>query len=148
MLQLFFLIIFVVSLIFLFRLIAKPKVSTVKIISEGHKQVIFEVEIADSIPKKAVGLMYRKKLPENYGMLFTYDREGFYPFWMKNTYLSLDLIFISRDNKIVDIKKNLKPLSTEQINSSVPFQYALEVLAGTADKYGLKTGDSVVFDLN
>ncbi len=109
-------------------------------------EVNFYVEVAETFAQRALGLMYRKNLPKDRGMLFIYSSEGYYPFWMKNTYIPLDIIFISADKRIVDIAKNTTPLSTTQINSKVPFKYALEINGGLSDKFEIEIGQEVLFE--
>jgi uncharacterized protein len=103
----------------------------------------FTVEIAQTDAEKEHGLMGRESLAPNGGMWFVFDHMVQEQFWMKDTPLSLDLIFVGSDMKIVSIAKNAKPMSTDTISSDAPYQYVLEVNAGTADKYGFKVGDAV-----
>lgn len=107
-----------------------------------------EIETAISDYEQQTGLMYRKSMAENRGMLFVYKNEQPRPyFYMKNTYIALDLIYISADEKVVDIKKNAQPHDESLIRSEVPAQYVLEINGGMADQWGLKIGDQVSFDL-
>ena len=89
------------------------------------------------------GLMYRRFLPENRGMIFGFDRSEIVLMWMKNTYIPLDMIFISRDGKVTHIEENTEPLSEAIISSQGPAYAVLEVNAGGAKKLGLKVGDVV-----
>lgn len=115
----------------------------VVISSDGKSLATVKVEIADSPSERAKGLMYRKELPEDQGMWFIFGKEVNHPFWMENTFLSLDIIFVDSNNKIVSIARKTTPLSRDKIHSSGPYKYVLEVNAGYADKYGLKTGDNI-----
>ena len=103
----------------------------------------FSVEIADTEPEREKGLMYRKELPEGHGMLFDFKREQEVGFWMQNTYISLDMIFIRGDGRILRIAESTEPLSTRIIPSNGPVRAVLEVIAGTARKYGMAAGDRV-----
>lgn len=103
----------------------------------------FSVEIADTEPEREKGLMFRKELPEGHGMLFDFQREQEVGFWMQNTYISLDMIFIRGDGRILRIAENTEPLSTRIVPSQGPVRAVLEVIAGTARKYGIAPGDRV-----
>lgn len=104
----------------------------------------FKVWIADKDPSRQQGLMYIKDLPANRGMLFLFERPRFVSFWMKNTYLSLDIIFIAPDGHVVNIARDTKPLSLDLIDSNAPVTGVLELIAGTAAKIGLSAGDRVL----
>ena len=103
----------------------------------------FTVEIADTEPEREKGLMFRKELPEGRGMLFDFHREQEVGFWMQNTYIPLDMIFIRGDGRILRIAENTEPLSTRIIPSNGPVRAVLEVIAGTAEKFGIAPGDRV-----
>lgn len=104
-----------------------------------------EVEFADNDHERAQGLMYRTELAENQSMLFIFPNEGIQSFYMKNTVLSLDMIFINSDLEIVTIHKNTEPYSEDSKPSTKPAQYVLETIAGYTDKYNIKVGDKIVF---
>ena len=103
----------------------------------------FTVELATNAAERAVGLMYRKELPEGHGMLFDFHDEQPVQFWMHNTYISLDMIFIAGDGRVVRVAENAKPMSDELIPSGRPVRAVLEVIAGTARKFGIAPGDRV-----
>jgi uncharacterized membrane protein (UPF0127 family) len=103
----------------------------------------FKVWIADNDQSRQQGLMYIKDLPANHGMLFLFERPRFVSFWMKNTYLSLDIIFIAPDGVVVNIARDTKPLSLDLIDSNAPVTGVLELIAGTAARIGLAVGDHV-----
>jgi uncharacterized membrane protein (UPF0127 family) len=103
----------------------------------------FSVEIAATEAEREKGLMYRKELPEGRGMLFDFHREQEVGFWMQNTYIPLDMIFIRGDGRILRIAENTKPLSTRIIPSNGPVRWVLEVIGGTAAKLGIAPGDRV-----
>ena len=91
----------------------------------------------------ATGLMFRRELPEGQGMLFDFKAEQPVSFWMKNTYISLDMIFIRGDGRILRIAEHTEPLSERLIHSGGPVRAVLEVIAGTAKKLGIGPGDRV-----
>lgn len=103
----------------------------------------FSVEMAVTEAERAKGLMYRKSLPEGQGMLFDFHTEQDTSFWMENTYISLDIIFIRGDGTILRIAENTTPLSQKLIPSGGPVRGVLEVIAGTSRKLGIAVGDRV-----
>jgi uncharacterized membrane protein (UPF0127 family) len=103
----------------------------------------FTVEIADTEPEREKGLMFRKELPEGRGMLFDFHREQEVGFWMQNTYIPLDMIFIQGDGRVLRIAESTEPLSTRIIPSNGPVRAVLEVIGGTARKLGIAPGDRV-----
>jgi uncharacterized protein len=103
----------------------------------------FSVELATNAAERAVGLMFRKELPEGHGMLFDFQTEQQVQFWMHNTYISLDMIFIAADGRIVHVAENAKPMSDDLIPSVRPVRAVLEVIAGTVRKFGIAPGDRV-----
>jgi hypothetical protein len=104
----------------------------------------FHVWIADAEPSRARGLMFVRELPADQGMLFLFERPQFAAFWMKNTYLALDLVFIAPDGLVVNVARDAEPFSESPIESVTPVTAVLEVLAGTAARIGLAAGDQVV----
>jgi uncharacterized protein len=104
---------------------------------------VFEVEMAETPEEQEQGLMYRRELPDGKGMLFDMGEERPTVFWMKNTYVSLDMIFIRADGSIASIAENTTPLSEARIYSNAPVRGVLEVVAGTAKRYGIVAGDKV-----
>ena len=117
---------------------------TLEIVSKTGVHV-FSVEIADTEPEREKGLMFRKKLPDGQGMLFDFQREQDVSFWMKNTYIPLDMIFIQGNGRILRIAENAKPLSTDLIPSEGPVLAVLEVSGGTAHRLGIAPGDRVAY---
>ena len=103
----------------------------------------FTVEIALTPEEQAKGLMFRRELSEGEGMLFDFHHEQPASFWMKNTYVSLDMIFIRGDGTILKIAENTVPLSEALVQSGGPVRAVLEVVAGTARKLGIVPGDRV-----
>lgn len=102
-----------------------------------------EIEVADDGYEITTGLMFRKHMEENRGMLFLFPNVEMRSFWMKNTHIPLDIIFISEQKTIVTIQRNTTPFSEKSIPSSAPAKYVLEVNAGMADKHGWKEGDRI-----
>ena len=117
-------------------------IERLEIVTRNGVQV-FEVEIAATDEERARGLMYRRELPEGRGMLFNFALEGPITMWMKNTHVSLDMIFIRADGTIAAIAENTEPLSEAQIFSGAPVKAVLEVVAGTARRLGIAPGDRV-----
>jgi hypothetical protein len=103
----------------------------------------FSVEMAVTEAEREKGLMFRKELPEGNGMLFDFHREQEVGFWMQNTYIPLDIIFIRGDGRILRIAENTEPLSTRIIPSNGPVRAVLEVIGGTSRKFGIEPGDRV-----
>lgn len=104
-----------------------------------------DIEIADSDYETQTGLMYREEMYDNQGMLFVFNNEALHSFYMKNTEIPLDLVFIQSNLKVGSITENAQPLDETGISSRVPVQYVLEVNAGLAKKWGLQVGDSIAF---
>ena len=104
---------------------------------------IFGVEMAVTPDEQAKGLMFRRELPEKQGMLFDFHREQPTSFWMKNTYIPLDMIFIRADGRTLRIAENTVPLSEALVPSGGPVRAVLEVIGGTAKKLGIAPGDRV-----
>jgi len=104
---------------------------------------IFAVEMATTDEEKQKGLMYRRELADGKGMLFDFSPEQQISMWMKNTYISLDMIFIRADGRILRIAEGTEPESTRVISSGGLARGVLEVPAGTAQKYGIAPGDRV-----
>lgn len=103
----------------------------------------FDIETADTEYKRTTGLMYRKKMKDNQAMLFIFPDEQPRYFWMHNTYIPLDIIFLDKNGKIVSVQKNAKPLNDQSLPSGKPAQYVLEIKGGLYDRLGLQTGDSL-----
>jgi uncharacterized membrane protein (UPF0127 family) len=115
---------------------------TLEIVSKSGVHV-FAAELAVTDEERARGLMYRRSLPESQGMLFDFKRDQDVSFWMHNTYVSLDMIFIRADGRILRIEENAQTESDRIIPSGGPVRYVFEVVAGTAKKLGIEPGDRV-----
>ncbi len=127
----------------------KYDIVEVTLISQTVRFTI-KAEVADTDTKRSVGLMYRKGLTQDAGMLFVYADEAPRSFWMKNTLIPLDIIFISGEFKIVYIAQNVAPCEQtpcSRYSSGAPVKYVLEVNAGLIPNIGLAPGDYVEFDL-
>lgn len=112
----------------------------------GHK---FQVAIADSNEEKEIGLSKTESLPQDQGMIFLFEKPGFYSFWMKNMKLPIDIIYINND-QIVTIQNNVQPAKNDEsptiYTSTEPSDKVLEINSGLAEKYDLKKGDMVKYD--
>jgi uncharacterized protein len=121
-------------------------VQPLEIVTKSGVQV-FSVEMATTEEEKTTGLMYRKELADGHGMLFDFSPEQQVSMWMKNTFIPLDMIFIRADGRILRIAENTEPQSTRIIPSGGLAKGVLEVIAGTAKKYGIAPGDKVAHPL-
>ncbi len=113
------------------------------IVRAGELIMTLSIEIADTDSLRERGMMQRTSFPPESGMLFLFDAPQIRQFWMGNTPIPLDLIFISSDSTVIDISKYARPYSDEPIISSAPAQFVLEVPAGFADIQGIVEGDKV-----
>ncbi|MDO8740803.1 MAG: DUF192 domain-containing protein [Candidatus Woesearchaeota archaeon] len=110
------------------------------------KEHCFNVQLAKNNIERTKGLMFQKSLEQNQGMLFLFDKEAKYPFWMKNTFIPLDIIWIDKNNKIVFISENNQPCKwyyCPSVNPGVDAKYILEVNSGIVKKIGLKLADEL-----
>jgi uncharacterized membrane protein (UPF0127 family) len=121
-------------------------VQSLEIVTKSGVQV-FSVEMATTEQEKETGLMYRKELADGRGMLFDFSPEQEVSMWMKNTFIPLDMIFIRADGRILRIAENTEPQSLAIIPSNGLAKGVLEVIAGTAKKYGIVPGDRVAHPL-
>jgi uncharacterized membrane protein (UPF0127 family) len=115
------------------------------VIRAARGPVTVEVEVADTPDSRARGLMYRRDLAPQAGMLFIFPTPSEQRFWMKNTPLSLDMVFISSDRTIVGIVPDTRPFTTDPLGVSGASQYVLEVHAGFCAQHGIAAGDKVEF---
>lgn len=112
-------------------------------IQSGDKTHIFDVEVARSPQDKSRGLMYRTEVPSGTGMLFPYEEPTEIQMWMRNTYVSLDMVFIRADGRVLRIAAYTEPMSDDIIGSHGVATGVLEIGAGEASRLGLKAGDLV-----
>lgn len=103
------------------------------------------VELARTARERTQGLMYRKQLGANDGMLFLFDRTEIQKFWMKNTLIPLDMIFVGEDLRIVGVESNAEPLTTVSRGPEIAARYVLEVNGGWAEAHGVAVGTIVEF---
>lgn len=103
----------------------------------------FLVEVMRTQAQRERGLMFRRSMPADRGMLFEFGVERPIDMWMRNTYLPLDMVFLSRGGRVAAVAENTEPLSERIISSRVPAYAVLELNAGAASRIGLKIGDSV-----
>lgn len=103
----------------------------------------YSVEIAQTDDEKAKGLMGRESLPPGNGMWFVFEAPQVMQFWMKNTSIPLDILFVGSDMKVISIFENAVPFEEKMIAPEAPAQYVLEINAGQVAKYGIKKGDAV-----
>ena len=121
-------------------------VQSLEIVSKSGVHV-FAVEMATTEQERETGLMYRKELAEGRGMLFDFTPQQQVSMWMKNTFIPLDMIFVRADGRILRIAENTEPQSEKIISSGGLAKGVLEVIGGTARKYGIETGDKVAHPL-
>ena len=103
----------------------------------------FTVEVVDTPETRAQGLMYRQELADDAGMLFDFQEERPVSFWMRNTFIPLDMLFIKADGTILNIHVNARPHDTTSIPSEGPVQFVLEIPGGRSDELGIAAGDTV-----
>ncbi len=149
----FFTAVFAIAVFFLvcgFRYQENKKLEKVdmpKNISQAcFEKNCFGVEIANTPYKQEIGLMNRESLEKNKGMLFIFGAEDKYKFWMKNTLIPLDIIWIDQNNKIIFIQKNAQPCKTEQCGIFGPDEnakYVLEINGGLAEEVGIDVGEDI-----
>lgn len=106
----------------------------------------FNVEVVDNDATRAKGLMFREELAKNAGMLFDFQEERNTSFWMQNTFIPLDMVFIAADGTVRTIHANARPFDTTPISSEVPVRFVLEIAGGRAEEIGLKVGDKLEQD--
>lgn len=113
---------------------------------EFSEKLKIKVEIAKTEEERTLGLMFRRFLKEDYGMLFVFEKEDYQSFWMKNCFFPLDIIFIDKNGKIVDIKENFQPCQEDpcpSYKSREKAKYVLEVNAGFSKKNNIKIGQNL-----
>ena len=107
-----------------------------------------DIEFAQSEYETQTGLMYRKRMEDSQGMLFIFPEEQMHSFYMKNTEIPLDIIFLKADLTIASFQENAQPMDETGLSSQVPIQYVLEVNAGLAEKWLLEVGDKIAYSKN
>lgn len=121
--------------------------STVVFEGSNHTPITVQVEIADTDATREYGLMNRTSMPMDHGMLFIFDYPTTLSFWMKNTLIPLDMVFLDSNDHIGDIYKNATPLSESVYTAKSPGKYVVELNGGYCDRYGIKIGDSVSINI-
>lgn len=122
-------------------IVAKGQVST----QSDSGPVTFQVELAQTPVERQVGLMFRRQMDELVGMLFVFDAMSVHSFWMRNTYLPLDMLFIDDAGVVVGIVENAEPLTESPRTVGKPSQYVLELNAGTCRRLGIRAGHQFTF---
>jgi uncharacterized membrane protein (UPF0127 family) len=142
------LIIFAILLVALiFFMIPQPKKSDSTVCFEGS---CINAELATTTKERNIGLMNRTSLPENMGMLFIFDKEGIYKFWMKNTLIPLDMIWFDENGKIIYIEKNARPCNAPSCPLFGPessSKYTLEVNGGYTERHKINVGDKASINI-
>lgn len=118
---------------------------TVEIVTASTTHTL-DVEVAETAQQKAMGLMFRRSLPPGTGMLFPYGETREITMWMKNTYISLDMVFIKADGRVHRIAERTEPLSERIVASQGPVSAVLEIAAGEAARLGIVPGDRIVHE--
>lgn len=123
------------------------KEGTLEILKSQNDSIIaqLDIEIADNEYETQTGLMYRTELKENHGMLFIFPDVSYRSFYMKNTKIPLDIIYIDENMNVVSIQKNAQPFDKTSLPSEAPAKYVLEVNAGLSDLWQLQKGDKITF---
>lgn len=122
---------------------ANAELEVIDVIINGN---VIKAELARTETEKARGLMFREELDSDAGMLFVYQTEDERGFWMKDTYVPLDIIFINKERQVVSISSNTKPNQTDEIYySDGKAMYVLELNAGKAEELEIKTGNAITF---
>ncbi|MCK9326440.1 MAG: DUF192 domain-containing protein [Bacteroidales bacterium] len=113
--------------------------------ADSTEVTAIDIEIADDDYRRELGLMYRRQMEQHQGMLFIFEEEDYRSFWMKNTYLPLDILYADATKRIVRIHENVPILNEEQIPSDYPAKYVIEVNAGFCALHNIKSGDLFTF---
>lgn len=124
------------------------KEGTLQIYKQENDSLIssLDIEIAETDYETQTGLMYRKGMETNQGMLFIFPDVAMHSFYMKNTEFPLDILFIDEDLKVASIQKNAQPFNENGLSSKVPVKYVLEVNAGLSDAWSVEVGDRISFE--
>ncbi|MCM4169577.1 hypothetical protein KCTC52924_00358 [Arenibacter antarcticus] len=128
--------------------IAFKKEGSLKIVQQETDSILasLDIEIADNEYETATGLMYRSSMEAKQAMLFIFEDVAMRSFYMKNTEIALDILYIDDNKKIVSFQKNAQPFNESGLSSKVPAKYVLEINAGMSDKWKLAIGDSIAYE--
>ncbi len=118
--------------------LAAESIGTLETAAGKHR---ITIETADTPQARETGLMFRRSMPADQGMLFDFEEARPVTMWMKNTFIPLDMLFMDSTGVVTSIKRNAQPQSLDLIPSGGPARYVLELNAGAADRYGAKPGD-------
>ncbi len=123
------------------------KEGELEFLKKDKKTVVrkIEVEIADNDREREIGLMYRKSMDDSKGMLFIFPKQEIQSFWMKNTIMPLDIMYVNSDKEIVKIYRNTTPFSENSLPSEKPAMFVVEVAGGFSERHGVTEGDFVSF---
>ena len=122
------------------------KEGSLKIHNQKKEEIAsFDIEIADNDFERETGLMYRENIAESQGMLFVFEREQQLSFYMKNTLIALDILFINGEQEIINIHKNTQPMSTNNIRSLYPAKFVLELKSGSCERLGINEGFRIIY---
>jgi len=108
--------------------------------ASGSETPTFRLEVCSNDAERAMGLMYRRSLAQDAGMIFVFPEERQNSFWMKNTYIPLDMVFVGQDMKVVGILHDVPPLNQLPRTVGIPSMYVLEFAAGTMKRHGVEEG--------
>jgi uncharacterized membrane protein (UPF0127 family) len=122
-----------------------PPATASAAIDTGGRRVVFRVEVAVTPEEHARGLMYRSQLATDAGMVFVFEEPSIQRFWMKNTLIPLDMIFIGKDRRIVGVVENAAPQTETERMVGAPSQYVLEIGGGLSARLGIRAGEPVDF---
>ena len=122
---------------------SQPGPRSTVVVDTGAAKRTFRVELALSPEEHSRGLMYRQQLALDAGMLFVFERPRVQSFWMQNTFIPLDMVFIGADGLVKHIHAKAKPMDTTSIPSRYPVRFVLEIQGGRAAEIGLKEGDRI-----
>lgn len=129
--------------------VAEPpftKHGTLSFLHSDSTATTIDIEIVEDDFHRSRGLMYRRNMDENRGMLFVFESERPLSFWMKNTHIPLDMVFVDEEMRIVNIHENTEPLQEIHYRSTAPARYCIEVNAFFCQTHGIKAGDVVAFE--
>lgn len=121
-------------------------IERITIVSQSGGELYFDVEIADDNDERRIGMMYRTEVPDNTGMLFIFDDVAERRFWMKNTLVALDLLFITEDGVVHSIQHNAEPESLRLLESHGAVKAVLEIGGNVAAEKGIDVGDRVIYE--
>ena len=107
----------------------------------------FQFELAETDPTRSIGLMHRAEIAPDHGMLFDFKRDRMVSMWMRNTFITLDMLFLSAEGEVVTIAENTVPHSEKTVSSRVRVRAVLELAAGTVQRLAVKPGDKVTHEM-